>query len=297
MTAVVPVEETVRWYPNADVVLNLEFADEHERLTVRTTGIGSSDINIILGDSRWQTPLELWEVKTGRTPIDTTTSEAAEWGQALEPVIARKFSQRHDCRIVNLPFVLARRDKPWHRASPDSGVEFYARPTLVEIKCRDQYGWDSIDPAVYDQVQWQLHVTGLDDAYIVVLFRGREMPPPWPVRRDQERIDYLIEKVDEFWGYVQLDEPPPPMPTDTRRLTPADGQKVADNDILAKVTVLDEWKELADAAKAVADEAADELRLSLVDHDELVDADGNRLYTYRMSEKTGRRTLRKVARR
>lgn len=290
MTAIIEQVATTAWHPEADIVANLDFCDEHERLTIRRDGVGSSDIAKILGESRWGTPRDVWEDKTGRSPIDLTMSEAAEWGQTLEPVIARKFAERHGCQPTRLPFVFARRDKPWHQASPDYGVDFYNRPTLVEIKCRDQFGWDQVPDDIYDQVQWQLHVTGLTDAYVVVLFRGREMPPPWPIRRDPQRIAHLVAKVDTFWGHVRLDEPPPPMAPDTKRITPSVDQLIADAAMVEQITHLDDLKTAAATAKAAVDEAADLIRVALADHNELVDSDGNTLATYRQS-KTGRRSL------
>ena len=68
--------------------------------SIRTTGIGGSEVAVLLGDSHWQTPLELYFNKIGKLPIaeakkETTQKEYLfDFGHKMEEFVAEQFVKR-----------------------------------------------------------------------------------------------------------------------------------------------------------------------------------------------------------
>jgi len=61
--------------------------DREQWLALRSTGIGSSDAPVILGLSKWKSPLSLYYEKLGLREPSQGEKEYIEWGLALEPAI------------------------------------------------------------------------------------------------------------------------------------------------------------------------------------------------------------------
>ena len=62
----------------------------------RKSYIGGSDISVVMGMSRWKTPLALWLEKTGEVePEDLSKKEAVHFGIKLEALVAEEFAERN----------------------------------------------------------------------------------------------------------------------------------------------------------------------------------------------------------
>lgn len=84
-------------------------------LTVRKGGIGSSDAAAAVGLNPYQSPLELWLIKTGRDtglpkvdPKDETSP--MYWGSLLEPIVAAHYTKRSGNRVRRINAVLQHPD-------------------------------------------------------------------------------------------------------------------------------------------------------------------------------------------
>lgn len=69
--------------------------DREEWLAVRQQGIGSSDAAAAVGLNPYQSQLELWMIKTGRSAgtwreEDTAGHAPMHWGTQLEPLVAKQ---------------------------------------------------------------------------------------------------------------------------------------------------------------------------------------------------------------
>jgi predicted phage-related endonuclease len=93
-----------------------------------------------------------------------------------------------------------------HRATPDAiAIDPDGRLVAVEVKSHE-YGWesDTIPVEHMAQMQWQIHVLGADYALYGFEVRDEDDMPPidgaaWlPVERDDEMIDYLVQRADAF---------------------------------------------------------------------------------------------------
>jgi len=115
------------------------YPDRAQWLGARSTGIGSSDAPVILGLSKWKSPLTLYYEKRGMRQPSPGEVEFVEWGMALEPAIIAGYErvthravgpatallepQDHHDVIGPARFVLARDGAlPFLVASPDATV-------------------------------------------------------------------------------------------------------------------------------------------------------------------------------
>ncbi|MBX9900723.1 MAG: YqaJ viral recombinase family protein [Burkholderiaceae bacterium] len=188
-------------------------------LTVRKGGIGSSDAGSAVGLNPYQSPLELWMIKTGRdaelpkvNPNDETSP--LYWGTLLEPIVAAHYTRRTGNRVRKINAVLQHPDpdKAWMLANIDREVLGTPDVQLLECKTAGEFGarlWrDGVPEYVQCQVQHQLAVTGKAAADVCTLICGQEIRV-YRIERDDALINRLIELERQFWHYVETDTPPP----------------------------------------------------------------------------------------
>jgi putative phage-type endonuclease len=198
-----------------------------EWLTVRKGGIGSSDAGAAVGLNPYQSPLELWMIKTGRDgnlpKIDPNhETSPMYWGTLLEPIVAAHYTRCTGNRVRKINAVLQHpdKDKAWMLANIDREVVGASDVQIMECKTAGEFGarlWrDGVPEYVECQVQHQLAVTGKAAADVCVLVCGQEIRI-YRINRDDILIARLIELERRFWRYVELDIPPP-----------ADGSESAD---------------------------------------------------------------------
>jgi hypothetical protein len=100
-------------------------------------------------------------------------------------------------------------------ATPDGWKVVRGKLVLAECKTTQQ-DWESdgVPQHVYDQCQWQIYVTGAITVWLGVWRfewsgKGTERTATkvgeWftPISRDQARIDFLVERVEEFRGWYR----------------------------------------------------------------------------------------------
>jgi putative phage-type endonuclease len=187
-------------------------------LTVRKQGIGSSDAAAAVGLNPYQSPLELWLVKTGRDgnlpkvdPNDETSP--MYWGTLLEPIVAAHYTKRSGNRVRRINAVLQHPDpdKHWMLANIDREVVGVHDVQILECKTAGEFGsrlWrDGVPEYVQCQVQHQLAVINKAAADVCVLVCGQEIRVH-RIERDDALIGRLIELERRFWHYVETDTAP-----------------------------------------------------------------------------------------
>lgn len=200
--------------------------DRPSWLAARRAGIGGSDAAALLGLDPWKSPLAVYLDKRGELP-DDEAGEAAEWGNRLEPVVAKAAEDRiNDARIAEgLDPVMVRKrhailqhpDLPWMLANIDREVLKHEHgPGLLEVKTTGYWAskdWDDgPDPDLPEkyhvQLQHYMAVTGRNHGWLAVLVAGQKLVIEY-VQRDQDLIDALIEVETAFWRRVEDGNPPP----------------------------------------------------------------------------------------
>lgn len=199
----------------------------------------ASETAAVMGVSPWQTPFELWLVKTGRKVIAET--EAMRHGTATEPAARAAFEQ--ESGLIMQPLVMVDGN---YSASLD-GITL-AGDTIVEIKCpykgQTSELWqmvktDTVPQHYYLQVQHQLMVSHAQHAYLWV-FDGQE-GVGITIEPDTQLFEQIRSAWDAFQVYLDTDTPPP----------------ITDQDTLLRIDPV--WEEAANQylqCKAASDEAA-----------------------------------------
>ena len=201
-----------------------EYTTREEWLRARTTGIGASDLPIILGLSRYQSPLELWAHKVGIAEPDVEQSEAQEFGLLLEPVVKRKYQERTGRTLLGLaPWTIVRSIRyPWMLASLDDVVlpAGSKGPGAMEAKTTSAFrmaDWEEEPPLAHQcQVQWQVAVAGFAWGSLGVVVGGQSFR--WAdVERSDKFLDVAMGEAADFWHLVESESQPAPDATDSSK--------------------------------------------------------------------------------
>lgn len=176
--------------------------DHNEWLKQRRAGIGGSDVGTVLGLNKYKSPYQLWLDKTGQLDVEEElTSDAAHFGNVLEEVVAKEFSERTGKRVRRANRMFIHPDYPYLMANIDRDV--VGEDAILECKTASMYladRWEGEEiPEQYIcQVQHYMNVLDRDYTYIAVLIGGQKFV--WKkIERDQELIDIIQEKLIEFW--------------------------------------------------------------------------------------------------
>lgn len=181
-------------------------------------------------------------------PLDDLTRERLYWGHRMEPVLMAELEARlpfstwtadgkatsaghelvADCGALGSIF--ASTDLPWLRSTPDGFARALdaleldgsdgeplriaeGEAGLVEIKTSSAYvadHWEGGPPEHYLVQVWQsLAVFELPWALVVVLVGGNDFRVYGVRRLDEEAEMGLMDRLAEFWGYVQSGVRPP----------------------------------------------------------------------------------------
>lgn len=146
----------------------------------RAAGIGGSEVGVICGLSKWESPLSLWAKKSGLIDSTLEESEAMYWGTALESVVLGEFIKRHpELVVIPSPGTFHHPERPWQIANPDAIAynPLTGERLIVEIKtARYEDEWDeataTVPPTYRAQVLWYLQTFGFERAVVAALFSG-----------------------------------------------------------------------------------------------------------------------------
>lgn len=189
--------------------------------TDRRNFLGASEISAVMGLSKWTTPLQLWAIKTGKlTPEEA--GEAAEWGSRLEEVVAKKFSEKNNRKLMAYKKRFVHPSHDFISCELDRII--VGTDEIVEIKTCSAWvarEWDGDDvPLMYTlQVNMQLGLAGRKTGYFAVLIGGNKYIEK-KVTFDQELYDKQINCATKFWyDFVLADVPPKAVAEDNEILS------------------------------------------------------------------------------
>lgn len=264
----------------AETMIVHKFDDRAAWLEGRRKGLGGSDVPAILGISPWRTPLQVWSDKVGLA-ADGEDSYVLRRGSHMEPLLWREL-EREVKGLTAKPqsLVIIEGAEPWMRYSPDAFLSLIAgdnyEEALGEGKShpRGASEWaEGAPPHVVAQVQWGMHVTGFDVAYVAVdlgvdfKWQRIEKDPAW-WRANEAALR-------EFWDRVVREEPPQPTSDEgdraiLARMWPKEDPGKAMALPPEMVEVADRLLELEADKKIVDDQieqARNELRAAIGDHE------------------------------
>jgi putative phage-type endonuclease len=180
--------------------------------------LGGSELAAAFGKSKYQTPLQLWMIKTGRIEPQGSTP-ITELGHILEPVIAEKFCQTTGLKVRNISEAYENPDYSFLRGNIDRQIissKLHDSPGVLEIKTTSSQRLkheENAYPISWEyQIQWYLFLTGYKYAYLAIMERDTGIfHEPILVQRNQKLIDELFEKAVDWWNkHIFADIPPEP---------------------------------------------------------------------------------------
>jgi putative phage-type endonuclease len=199
-------------------------ATDADWLRLRRTGLGASEIAMVLGESPYGSALELYARKTGRQDDDLLAdNEAVYWGRKAEPLIIEAYAERTGRGTRRAGKLLRSSVHPWAMCTLDAETweaSNDTRPWPFEVKNVSVFkAGDWVDgPPIhfYYQVQHQLLVTGEEKGTIAALLGGNRMV--WAdVPRDEVTIRKIVYQGERFWDRVMRRDLPAPDGTESSR--------------------------------------------------------------------------------
>lgn len=168
--------------------------------------IGSSDIAAVMGLSRWKSPLALWAEKTGEIePADLSDVEAVEWGIRHEPLIAEKFAEKHNVKLMAYKKRFIHKDYDYMQCELDRII--VGTDEAVEVKnvgaWKAKEWMDEDIPQEYIlQHIWALGLSKRQKGNFAVLIGGQKYIDK-KIAFDQGLFDKQVEAAKDFWeNYV-----------------------------------------------------------------------------------------------
>ena len=267
-----------------------------QQLDMRKTGIGGSDVAVILGLSPWRTPLKLWAEKIGKLEAQEA-SAAMEWGHRLEAPVYQKFKQEHpeyECsygsgtvRHAEQKHLLATPDAFYHRKGTKGG----ASKGILEIKTSGQQAWSEVPEYYMMQARHYCYVLNRDEFSFAVLFGGvdyREYGPFW--FDPEQYADEILPLLDYFWESVENKDPkfPPSELNELNLLNTVEKGKEADcdNELAIMLGRHRELKDVMDQCQEELKPLRIEIAERMGDASKLVDEDGRTLAVQVQSKDT-----------
>lgn len=190
-------------------------------------GIGASEAAAVCGLSKWKTPAELWEEKTGRkSPKDLSDVEYVQLGVRCEGPMRDLFGALNPGFLITYrPYdMLYQTERPWLFATLDgelTDLERQERGILeikkFEIQSREDWkSWNGqIPDYYYTQICHQFLACGEDFQFamlwaLILSHNGNGSLRPYYFRRTdcEEDMEWLLEKEEKFMADVKADRPP-----------------------------------------------------------------------------------------
>lgn len=238
--------------------------DEAAWLEARRSGIGASEMPMVMECSSFGGPFSLYEEKLYPQPRERPTEGPLARGLALEPIIYQMAADKLGIRLEEQQALLRSRSVDWMLATLDS-VDLDNERRPVEAKSAlflGDYGLDgSPTTAHVVQTHQQMAVVETKSSLLVVLGLAEWSLRVFEVTLNEDLLgDAMLPHGDAFWECVTNQRPPPldVHPESIKawlRLRPMKEGTVAE---LAggSVTLVEEWR----AAKAAQAEAQAQLK-------------------------------------
>lgn len=170
--------------------------------------IGGSDVATIMGVNKYQNPLELWQILTGRrTKEDISKKESVEAGLLFEKPLTKHFLKEWlglEFKPENYQWEYKNKDD-YRRGTLDYLID---DETMLEIKTAGEYLLKDWENGVPEYYLWQAYhymdIFNLKRAYFGALVGGNKffMHLVERTARVESLITLLREKVAEFYQMV-----------------------------------------------------------------------------------------------
>ena len=189
----------MRKYLEANIEHNTLNMPKETWLKLRKKGIGGSDASSILNLNPYRSSVNVYMEKIDEN-IEIKSNMKMILGEKLEEFVAKEFCNQTGKKVRNLNGILRNHKYPYAIANLDKVV--VSENAFLECVVTNSYlkkEWSEDVPIHYQiQCYHYMAVTGASHCYVCVLI-GNEEIKIYKLDRDQELIDYIMEKEEEFW--------------------------------------------------------------------------------------------------
>ena len=196
---------------------------------LRATGIGGSDVGVLINESKYKIPFQLYQEKVGEVKPEFITNDAIEKGNRLEQPLVDVFKalypqyQLIDTKDISLKskeyaFMNANLDGALIALDGRKGVLEIKSTTIQNMKMLEQWKKDTIPISYYCQCLHYLATTKFDFCILYAILDfpwkgdlGQQETRVVIINREdvQEDIDLITTNEKEFWGRIEEKDPPP----------------------------------------------------------------------------------------
>lgn len=259
------------------------------QLIARTKGIGGSDCAAICGLSKWKTPLDIFNEKTGKVK-DKVENNFTHFGNILEPVILSEYSKITGFQCISPTETMTHPNYNWMIGNFDGIVA--GRRIIIECKTASVYtahlwgeeGTDQIPQEYLMQCAHYAMIYDADRVDIAVLLGGNDFRI-YTYNRNENLEKKILAIEEKFWvNHVLANIPPEPKTlSDVANLWPNSESKTctADSDILEKAYELSRVKKQIKELENKSDDLSLALKAHMKDNDSLEAADGEKLASWK----------------
>lgn len=188
--------------------MGLNFGLTQEQLEARRSAIGGSDAaKIVAGGEAWEA---LWLDKTGRKRPKAIMSQ---WDSALrhatEALQLEWYAHCTGHEVGRAGEIVSHPDFPIIRATLD-GFD-HSEQCVLQAKHVSEWTKNPIEWCIEHysaQVQHEMLAAGTDRGKLLIM-HGMKEPEVVNFTLDPFSAEVYISRCQEFWGYVERDEPPP----------------------------------------------------------------------------------------
>jgi putative phage-type endonuclease len=193
----------------------------------RARYIGGSDIGAILGLSKFRTPLEVWQEKTGQGTANID-SLPLRFGSYAEDFVAQEYARSTGSLVVTHPEPFIHKEHSFLQGHVDRFILERNTPllardgklntsTILECKtanpfAKDQWGEvgsDEVPMNYLVQCAWYMLLTGCTRSDLAVLFSNADFRI-YTIYKDTELENILLEHALQFWHQHVIPKIPPP---------------------------------------------------------------------------------------
>jgi putative phage-type endonuclease len=181
-------------------------------LAERRKGVGASDIHQVLALEPYGCPRRLFLEKINFPPDYEAEDKAIfRRGKMMEPIILQLLAEEHLDLNIKASADSRQGSVSHHRASPDGfayEITGAGAGMVIESKTAGERAWrkmiaDGLPESYIVQLQWSMHVCGVQHGIFAVLWPDAWKFRSWIVERNQAMIDDIVERVDAFWERVK----------------------------------------------------------------------------------------------
>lgn len=214
-----------------DPVRVVDCADlsEDEWHARRRASIGASEVATIMGTSPFANNVDTWNEKVGNKPVNPDNPTEAYsreamflWGHIAEEYLRTKildkklFPQFEGCEIIVETETFSHEKYPFLTCNLDAIMKWPdGHFSIIEFKApnihtKDHYENNAVPEYYGEQMQEQMFLTNIDDAYLIALFSRDDITVSRMVR-DLDAEMEIVQNCAEFWtGSVMAEIEPEP---------------------------------------------------------------------------------------